>query len=503
MSETAIGRFMAHGRSATRALLFIMAAQILLWTLLPALTFVTAPLDVVENIAWGEQWQLGYYKHPPLQAWLTGVLYQPAGAVWPIYLLSQLSIAVCFLSIWALGRDVVDERGQLLAVAFFSLIYYANIPTPEFNANVLQMPIWAVAPLLLWRAINSVRIGWWLALGVVMALSVYSKYSAVLLVPVLAAAALSVPQGRAALLTPGPYIGAALAAVLVAPQMWWLVQHDFIPFAWAQGRSEHLVGLSRLTGTAKFLGAQIADHGAALLVIAVSATGRGAWRQQNRQNYSHADRYVLVTAFAPIALATASSVFLGTGLRDMWATPFFAYTGLAAAIWLRPHFDRLRWRNMAAIWAALFVLAPIGVGLAPVLGPVFHAKPARVAMDGVELARQAEKLWLEKTGRRLAIVAGPTWEAGIVASYAPSRPAFFVDGEIPKNPWITPEKLAIEGTLILWPGAEGSQPPASLGALAPISERGTFSIPYRYGDRRASVVWAIVPPKSSAKGGVQ
>lgn len=496
-------------RTAVQALLIIAAAQLVLWTLIPAISFVTAPLDVVENMAWDPHWQLGYYKHPPLQAWLTGLVRQPTGAIWSIYLLSQLAVVACFFCIWALGRDVVDARGRLLAVALFSLLYYANIPTPEFNANVVQMPIWAVAPLLLWRAINAPSgaraIGWWLALGVVLALSVYAKYSAVLLVPALAVASVFVPQGRAALRTPGPYLAAALAGALVVPQMLWLVEHDFLPFTWAESRIAHLTGLDSLIGTAKFIGAQVADHAGALLLIAAGAAGRVIWRRGDGTSptLSHADRYVLVTAFAPITLATAGSVFLGVGLRDMWAAPMFAYTGLAAAIWLRPHFERLRWRTMTTVWVALFVAAPIGVGLAPVVGPIIGAKPARVALEGRELGRQAQAAWTATTGRDLTIVAGPTWEAGIVAAYAPGRPTFFVDGEFQKNPWITEDRLASEGVLVVWHGRPGDPPPASLAALGPFSHTGTFRIPYRYSQREASIVWGIVPPKSLRTGSTQ
>ena len=42
-----------------------------LWTLVPALTHHNLPLDVIEQTAWGAEWQLGYFKHPPMAAWLT------------------------------------------------------------------------------------------------------------------------------------------------------------------------------------------------------------------------------------------------------------------------------------------------------------------------------------------------------------------------------------------------------------------------------------------------
>ncbi len=485
---------------AGEAVIFIAVTQIALWTIIPALCFNNAPLDVIENIAWGQEWQLGYYKHPPLQAWLTGLVFQTTGQVWLIYLLSQLSVVVCFWCIWELGRDVADERGQLLAVMFFSLLYYANLPTPEFNANVLQMPIWAAAMLALWRAINSQKLGWWLVLGVVMALSVYAKYSFAVLVAALAAALLSVPQGLAALKRPGLYIAIALTCVLIAPQMMWLVNNDFLPFSWAEGRAEHVEGLSRITSVLKFLLAQLADHIGSLVLLAVGAVGVVTRRQgeQSAGPRSAADRYVLVAAFAPIAVTVLVAIASGSKLRDMWAAPMFVYTGLAAAIWLRPHIERLRWTSMFRLWAVLFIGAPVGVGLAAVLG----ASPARVVYDGQELGRRASVLWHEKTGRPLQIVAGPTWQAGVITAYAPSHPSSFVDGDTRKSPWITADRLGEEGALAVWPGTSET-PPDDLMKLGPFLETGAFSLPYYRGKRVAHIGWAIVAPRSATQEAVR
>ena len=63
----AIGRLIAfieaEPRKAFIAFLIVHAA---LWTLLPALVCRNLPLDVIEGIAFGRDWQLGYWKHPPL-----------------------------------------------------------------------------------------------------------------------------------------------------------------------------------------------------------------------------------------------------------------------------------------------------------------------------------------------------------------------------------------------------------------------------------------------------
>ncbi len=504
MAEAQIAEHAKPTFGVANAFLGIIAGQIVLWTVIPALVFENVPLDVAENIAWAREWQLGYYKHPPLQAWLTGAALELSdGAIWSVYLLSQLAVALCFIFIWLMGRKVVDERGRLLAVAFFSLVYYANIPTPEFNANVLQMPIWAAAPYLLWRAMNARGLGWWIGLGAVIALAFYAKYSAVFLVSALAVALLILPRGRAALARPGPYIGAAVALALFTPQLLWLVQHDFQPFAWAGARSAQLHGLGRITRAAGFLLAQLADHAGALAMVAAGMAGRVAWgrRGHSWRRFSDAERYVFALAFAPVTITVLSSLVSGRGLRDMWAAPMFCYTGLAAAIWLAPRFDRLRHRAMIAVWAALFVAAPVGVGLSVVLGSAYAKRPARTALYGSELAAKAEKIWAAHTGGHpLAIVAGPTWEASVAVANSHRHPSAFIDGDFAKNPWVTPERLAKEGALVLWPERHAEHWAATFAKLGRFSAMGTFTIPYRYGTKTALIHWAILPPAAARNG---
>lgn len=496
--------------TAMHMVIAIAVAQIVLWTLIPALSFHNVPLDVAENIAWGQEWQLGYYKHPPLQAWLTNLAFRGSGgAVWPIYLFSQLAIVACFAAIWLMGREVLDDAGRLFAVAFFSLLYYANIPTPEFNANVLQMPFWALAPWLLWRAINSDRLGWWVALGVTMALAVYTKYSAIFLAGSLGIAALSVPQGRAAFRGLGLYAAMAVTLVMISPHIVWLVQNDFLSFSYAEGRSAPLAGFARITGPFMFLLAQFADHLGALAFMVSGMAGRlysqtpfewRVWRWRlpfedwKLLRIPPAERFILISAFAPVVLVVLFSAGKGMALRDMWGAPMFTYTGLAAAIWLRTSMLRLRQNVMAAVWAVLFVGAPLGVGIATLIAPLVVTKPLRTAYPGPELAAKLEALWKARTGRNLTITAGPTWETGVLAAYASQHPSAFVDADFRKSPWIDKEKLTREGALVVWPSDQRLGVPDNLAKLQPFAGMGSIEAPYANGDNTASINWAIVPP---------
>src|SRR5262245_54861144 len=76
---------------ATMIALFA-AAQIVAWTLAPALTHSAPPLDVVAGYMWGREWVLATYEHPALPSWLLEASRLLTGSVgWPAYVVSQLS----------------------------------------------------------------------------------------------------------------------------------------------------------------------------------------------------------------------------------------------------------------------------------------------------------------------------------------------------------------------------------------------------------------------------
>ena len=60
-------------RVCTRILWIWLASRTAFWTLL-ASTQPNGTFDLMEWLAWGHQWQLGYPKHPPFPAWLAAAL---------------------------------------------------------------------------------------------------------------------------------------------------------------------------------------------------------------------------------------------------------------------------------------------------------------------------------------------------------------------------------------------------------------------------------------------
>ena len=68
-------------RRPAAALAFIAGIHLVVWTLLPMLMSMNLQLDLVEDLALGREWQLGYWKHPPLPWWIADLAYRLVGHV--------------------------------------------------------------------------------------------------------------------------------------------------------------------------------------------------------------------------------------------------------------------------------------------------------------------------------------------------------------------------------------------------------------------------------------
>src|SRR5580693_2345611 len=86
------------------------------WTALPTLLYKNLPLDLIEALTYGREWQLGYDKLPPLPWWVIEVAYRAFGVDTVYYLIAQITVLAAFALVWTLARRLVGPAGALVAV---------------------------------------------------------------------------------------------------------------------------------------------------------------------------------------------------------------------------------------------------------------------------------------------------------------------------------------------------------------------------------------------------
>src|SRR5438477_12080962 len=90
--------------------------HVALWTILPSLLYPNLPLDLIEALTYGREWQLGYDKLPPLPWWLIEIVYRLVGVDAAYYALAQIVVCGAFAAVWLTARPLVGPVGALVAV---------------------------------------------------------------------------------------------------------------------------------------------------------------------------------------------------------------------------------------------------------------------------------------------------------------------------------------------------------------------------------------------------
>src|SRR5215470_11976169 len=225
-------------RQPGKVLAAVLTLHLMLWTASPVLVCPNLALDLVEDLALGKEWQLGYWKHPPLPWWVADALYRAVGHVEAVYLLGPLAAVACIYVVWLLARELVAPLAALIAALSLEAIHFYNFSAVKFAHDQMQLPFWALTGLLLYRAIAHQRTRDWAFAGVALALAFWSKYAAFALAGSIAIFLLVDPVARRAWRTPGPYVMALAFALVIAPNVWWLIDSGFLPLRYVDARAK-------------------------------------------------------------------------------------------------------------------------------------------------------------------------------------------------------------------------------------------------------------------------
>ena len=454
-------------------LAWMLGFHLVVWTLVPALISANLQLDLVEGLALGKEWQLGYWKHPPLPWWVTDLAYRLTGQINAVYILGPLAAVVCLYAVWLLARDVPGEIKALIAVAALEAVHYYNISVVKFAHDQMQLPFWALTGLFFWRAIVRGRNLDWVLAGLFLAGAFWSKYAAFALAATLGLILLLDPFARRAWRTPGPYVMAAVFAIVIAPNVWWLVNNDFMPLHYVDDRAA-----ARRAGT-NISCSRCAGPAASCCICcrrwrcwrccicravpckAEPASGDDAFNR----------RYVGALALGPFAVTTLIAAVLGRQPIAMWGYPLWSFVPLAMLMFWPPALEAAQLRRFAAAALAMLIAFPIGFAVAELGEPFLRDRPKATQFPGRLLAETITRQWRERTGTPLAYVGGAIvlangrtvpgagqFTANNVAVYSPDRPHVIVNGELGLSPWIDAADLERRGAVLVWQPQEQGLP---------------------------------------------
>ncbi|HVZ51195.1 MAG TPA: glycosyltransferase family 39 protein [Pseudolabrys sp.] len=482
-----------------RAFAWFLALHAVLWTLLPALLYPNLPLDLIEALVYGREWQLGYDKLPPLPWWLAEIAYRLVGHDFAYYALSQICVVAAFALVFVMARALVGPLAALVCVLVLDGLHFFTSTAPQFNHNVIQLPFWALAGYALHRGLRDRRIADWVLLGLAVGISLWAKYFVVVLVAPMVVFVLVDREARQCLKTPGPYIAAAVALLVMAPHLIWLVKNDFLPLGYVEQHSTLARGwYDHLWRPLQFALSQFGFLIPCLLIAAPLFYPRRRADEAPPAYAADAFDWRIVTwlSFGPVATMLAMAAASGRGTFTNWGYPLWLFLGLWLVLLARPVIDRLRLARVLVIWAIVFTCLALAFIADYAVLPQFDHRYRAVFFPGDALAREISQRYRAVTGQRLAYVIGPMWEGGNIEHYAGSHPRVLIDGKPARAPWIDLNDLRARGAVVVWTVGDPNVVPIAYRNIAvDAAVQPPFTLPYRRGAGHITVGWAILLPR--------
>lgn len=479
-----------------------LALHAVVWTALPAIFFLNLPLDLIEALVYGREWQLGYDKLPPLPWWVVEATYRLFGPDLFYYALSQIAVVTAFALVWDMARRLVGPIGALVVIFIVDGLHYFTFTAPKFNHDVVQLPFWALAGTSYWMALRRGRICHWLLLGFAIGMAFWSKYFVVVLAAPLALFILFDPDARKSLSTPGPYVAVAVALVVVAPHLVWLIQSDFLPYAYANSRAAHFRGLADyVIKPLHFVLSQLSFLGASLLVVApYLRQDVRAPRVPDHPGYaktfdSFDIRIVTLLAWGPVATLMFLSLVTGRNIVSIWGYPLWLFLSL----WMVMHgrlLERVTLWRVTFVWGVVFLCYVAGFVIAYDVRPRISQGYIAVDFPGDRLANEMSRRYRAMTGRPLAYVISTMWVGGNIGHYAPGHPRVLIDGRPKRSPWIDLGDLRAKGAVVVWTDDDPAVLPREYRAIADDAEiQPGFTLPMQLGSSHVVVGWALLRPR--------
>jgi 4-amino-4-deoxy-L-arabinose transferase-like glycosyltransferase len=276
---------------------------------------------------WSKENVLSFLDHPPMIAWFirfgTAIFGDTNLGVRFAGILAMLATQLLLADI--VRRVTHDFRAVVLALLMPEAALYYGLLMAKVSPDVALI-LFAVA--MLWSLVRLDESGdprWWLAAGVFAGLALLSKFTAVMLLPAVAAFMLVPDWRRRWLFSPYPWAAALIALALFLPVVIWNAGHDWASFRFQFVRASATHALSLRT-IGDFIGLQFGLVGFILLPVVLSGVALTAWRGYRRGE--------------PVAILLSTAVIVPFGyflwksltlrIGDTW--PMFLWpAGFAAA----------------------------------------------------------------------------------------------------------------------------------------------------------------------------
>ena len=294
------------------------------------LSHVDLYVDEAQYWAWSRELAFGYFSKPPLLAWIiagTNLVCGSGEAC--VRSASPLIYFVTCLLAYAIARELYGERTAAWSAVLLALATGLSFSARIISTDVPLLLFWALALLAWLKLVRAPHWGWTVVLGLALGFGLLAKYAMVYFLLCAAIAASIDRDARTLLKRPQTWAALAIALVILAPNIRWVVANGFVTFKHTRGNIAGSGFTVRPFGPLEFLASQFIIPGpivyAAFLILLARACRK--WMAQR-------DKLMLAFAVPPLALIAALAFVRSPNAN--WAAPaIVTMVIVVAAMWVR------------------------------------------------------------------------------------------------------------------------------------------------------------------------
>ena len=422
-----------------------------LWFIVPIFLNYTIPLDSAENIMWGNALSWGYYKHPPLVAWILHfamlIFHSPKLAT---YLSSAIAVLLCLFYTYRLSRIFLSVIATQTAVILTTLIYYYTFPSMQFNQDIILLPLWSMLIFYTYHAINKHCLIDWCKVGILAGLSMLAKYESIVIFT--AIFGFFIVNPRYYNKTNFRNIGIAVLIMLLifSPNIYWVCKHNFLPIQYMMnsGDTSGNFIFRRLMNLQAIVITQIA---AILLPLLI------AWFASKRNSKNTPKwfmHFLFWVGFGPFFISILLVLIMGIQIKGFWAIPYFSMTITAMLYFTQRKIAKKSLRKIlyfAIVYNVLLAGTVFSYGY-------FDKHNLGANYPARQIAQFTDRLWSQHYSSPLPYIISDRSNVSNVSAYSHFSPQALIDFNLQTSPWLSAKTLNEKGGVIILNGCSNTIP---------------------------------------------
>jgi len=372
--------------------------------------------DELYYLASGRHPALGYVDYPPISPLLARLDTMVFGTGLVTLRLLPILAGCAIVILTAMIARELGGGGTAQVMSAFCILVSGIYLGGDwiFETVAFDQLMWALTIYVLVRLLRRGELKLWCLLGLVFGIGLETKYT-ILALGLAVTIGLVATRMRSQLKTPWPWVGFAIAIILLAPNLVWQVEHGWPSISYL---FTHHGRIAQETSRVSFVLEQLLFVNIFLLPLVVAG--------QRQLMRDHSLR--LLAFIAPVV----ELLFLVAGGKSYYATPMFVLLYAAGAVAMEPLMNRgNRFVRRAVVWVPatllIIVLLPIALPVLPAdimaRTKLYDTRTDYGNMVGWPqftriVARVYDRLPLQER-RRTRILVGNYGEAGAIDLYGP------------------------------------------------------------------------------------